>query len=247
MDPCPFVRLTIESLSLKLLHSPTKPLPLSGVHPSTTPCFCKIRIQSFPSRIALLPLSSSSSLSSQSQSQSTTFHLDSTALLRLSAKPLTLSISVYNGPMGRNCGVPTANLLGRVVLPIQLPTSLSSSNTFHNGWFKLCGNREPDPKPSHMLHLLVRSEPDPRFVFHFGGEPECSPVIFQIQENIKQPVFSCKFTADRNYRSQLVHFSLLFANFCFLLLLSKFVIMPTHNSFLNALLTSIKWRKPNCK
>ncbi|PNY11064.1 hypothetical protein L195_g007663 [Trifolium pratense] len=188
MDPCPFLRLIVQSLSLKLLPSPTKPLPLSGVHPSTTPCFCKIRISSLPSTTALLPLSSTSSTTS-----SPAFHFDSAALRRLSGKPLTLSVSVYNGPMSRNCGVRSAKLLGRVLLPIQLPISISSPITFHNGWFKL--NHETDDKPSHLLHLLVRSEPDPRFVFHFGGEPECSPVIFQIQENIKQPVFSCKFSA----------------------------------------------------
>lgn len=61
MDPCPFVRLVVESLTLKLLSSPTKPLTLSNVHPSTTPCFCKIHIHSFPSHTALLPLSSTSS------------------------------------------------------------------------------------------------------------------------------------------------------------------------------------------
>jgi len=198
MDPCPFVRLIVESLTLKLLSSPTKPLPLSNVHPSTTPCFCKIHIPSFPSHTSLLPLSSPSPHSTTS---APAFHLDSAALRRLSSKPFILSISVYNGPMGRNCGVRSAKLLGRVLLPIQLPTSLPSPNTFqfHNGWFKL--NHEAYDKPSHLLHVMVRSEPDPRFVFHFGGEPECSPVIFQIQENIKQPVFSCKFSVDRNYKS----------------------------------------------
>jgi hypothetical protein len=60
---------------------------------------------------------------------------------------------------------------------------------------------EPD-KPAAQMHLTVRSEPDPRYVFQFGGEPECSPVVFQIQGNIRQPVFSCKFSADRNYRSR---------------------------------------------
>ncbi|KAI5383152.1 hypothetical protein KIW84_070529, partial [Lathyrus oleraceus] len=173
MDPCPFVLLIVESLSLKLIPSPTKPPPLSGIHPSTTPCFCKIRIPSFSSHTTLLLLSSLHTTTS-----APAFHLDS-------AKPLTLSISVYTGPMSRNCGV---------------RRSLSSPNTFYSGWLKL--NHERSDKPSHLLLVMVRSEPDPRFVFHFGGEPECSPVIFQIQENIRQPVFSCKFSADRNYKSQ---------------------------------------------
>ncbi|XP_058736063.1 uncharacterized protein LOC131608148 [Vicia villosa] len=192
MDPCPFILLIVESLSLKLLPSPTKPPPLSGIHPSTTPCFCKIRIPSFPSHTALLPLFSTSNPPSSTTS-APAFHLDS-------AKPLTLSISVYTGPMSRSCGIRSAKLLGSVVLPVELPAALSSPNTFYNGWLKL--NHETNDKPSHLLHVLVRSEPDPRFVFHFSGELEYSPVIFQIQENIKQPVFSCKFSADRNYKSQ---------------------------------------------
>ncbi|XP_061371168.1 uncharacterized protein LOC133313772 [Gastrolobium bilobum] len=197
MDPCPFVRLMVESLALKL-PSPTKPAPVSGVHPSTTPCFCKIRIKTFPSHTALLPLSSSNSNSApDSTTSSPAFHLDSAALRRLSGKPLTLTVSVYNGRMGRTCGVRSAKLLGRVVVTVDLLTAVSRSNTFHNGWLKLGKNDKPA-----QLHLLVRSEPDPRFVFQFGGEPECSPVVFQIQGNISQPVFSCKFCADRNYRSR---------------------------------------------
>ncbi|KAG4999155.1 hypothetical protein GLYMA_08G032200v4 [Glycine max] len=204
MDPCPFIRLIVESLALKLPSSPAKPPPLSGVHPSTTPCFCKIRINTFPSHTAILPLSSSAS-SPDTTTSAPAFHLDPAALRRLSSKPLTLTLSVYNGPMGRSCGVRGAKLLGRLHLTINLPAALSrsSANTFHNGWLNLGGGGpHNNNKPSAQLHLVVRSEPDPRFVFQFGGEPECSPVVFQIQGNIRQPVFSCKFSADRNYRSR---------------------------------------------
>ncbi|KAL2490889.1 Protein of unknown function (DUF1005) [Abeliophyllum distichum] len=41
---------------------------------------------------------------------------------------------------------------------------------------------------------LLGAEPDPRFVFKFDGEPECSPQIFQVNGNVKQPVFTCKFS-----------------------------------------------------
>ncbi|XP_027359399.1 uncharacterized protein LOC113868045 [Abrus precatorius] len=194
MDPCPFVRLMVESMALKLPLA-TKPSPLSGVHPSTTPCFCKIRINNLPSQTALLPLCSSTGDSSPDTTTSAAgFHLDSAALRRLSAKPLTLRVAVYTGSMARACGVTSAKLLGRVLVTINLNDALSRSNTFHHGWLKLGS--------SARLHLLVRSESDPRFVFQFGGEPECSPVVFQIQENIRQPVFSCKFSADRNSRSR---------------------------------------------
>lgn len=101
--------------------------------------------------------------------------------------------------MGRTCGVSSGKLLGRVMVPVDLAGLESRTGVFQNGWMKL--GAEPD-KPAARLHITVRSEPDPRYVFQFGGEPECSPVVFQIQGNIRQPVFSCKFSADRNYRSR---------------------------------------------
>ncbi|XP_059634882.1 uncharacterized protein LOC132277148 isoform X2 [Cornus florida] len=200
MDPCPFVRLIIDSLALKL------PLATrragSGVYPSTTPCYCKLRIKSFPSQTALIPLCSGAAGDSSppdSATSSAGFHIDSATLRRLSGKSIALRVSVYTGRMGRTCGVTSGKLLGRVNISINLEGAESRASVFQNGWMKL-GN-EP-AKPAARLHLTVRAEPDPRFVFQFGGEPECSPVVFQIQENIRQPVFSCKFSADRNARSR---------------------------------------------
>ncbi|KAK9075969.1 hypothetical protein SSX86_004299 [Deinandra increscens subsp. villosa] len=197
MDPCPFLRLTIESLSLKL--SPTAAtLPsASAVHPSATPCYCKLRIKNLPPQTALLPLSSDPHSPSASAA-AVNFHLDPTALRRLQSKPLLLIVSVHTGRMGRTCGFRGGKLLGRVVVAVNIDGSGSGFKpvVFQNGWMKL-GN-----EPVASLHLKVRTEPDPRFLFQFGGEPESSPVVFQIQGNIRQPVFSCKFSADRNSRSR---------------------------------------------
>lgn len=201
MDPCPFVRLIVESLALKLPLAATKPAG-PGVHPSATPCFCKLKIKSFPSQTALLPLSASSNDAPPETSNSALgFHLDATAIRRLSAKPITLRLSVYTGRMGSSCGVNSGKLLGRGHVIIDLSGAESKPIVFFNGWLKLGSETE---KPSRRLHLMVRAEPDPRFVFQLGGEPECSPVVFQIQgnSNIRQPVFSCKFSADRNSRSR---------------------------------------------
>ncbi|XVF49085.1 hypothetical protein PTKIN_Ptkin03bG0240200 [Pterospermum kingtungense] len=194
MDPCPFVRLIVESLALKL-PQPTKPAG-SGVYPTTTPCFCKLRLKNFPSQTALLPLSNSSGDSPPESSTSAAgFHLDALTLRRLSGKPMTLHVEVYTGRMAHTCGVSCGKLVGRVQVTMNLGVSQTRPSVFQNGWMKL-GN-DPD-KPTSKLHLTVRAEPDPRFVFQFGGEPECSPVVFQIQSNIRQPVFSCKFSADRS-------------------------------------------------
>ncbi|XP_043718992.1 uncharacterized protein LOC122666940 [Telopea speciosissima] len=199
MDPCPFVRLIVESLAIKLPQA-SKPAG-SGVHPSSTPCFCKLRLKNFsPSQTVLLPLSSASGDSpSDSATSSAEFHLEPIILRRLAAKPTALHLSVYTGRMGRTCGMSSGKLLGRVRVNIDMKGTEYRASVFQNGWLKL--GKEPD-KPSARLFLVVRAEPDPRFVFQFGGEPECSPVVFQIQGNIRQPVFSCKFSADRNSRSR---------------------------------------------
>ncbi|WCJ42590.1 hypothetical protein M5689_023389 [Euphorbia peplus] len=198
MDPCPFVRLIVESLSLKLPVA-TKPAG-SGVHPSTTPCFCKLTIKNYPSQNVLLPLSSNPHDSPPDTSSSALgFHLDALAIRRFSGKPLSLRLEVYTGRMGHTCGVSSGKLLGRVHVSVDLGNAVTGPRVFQNGWLKL--GSQPD-KPSAGIHVLVRSEPDPRYVFQFGGEPECSPVVFQIQGNIRQPVFSCKFSADRNSRSR---------------------------------------------
>ncbi|KAF5726030.1 hypothetical protein HS088_TW23G00767 [Tripterygium wilfordii] len=198
MDPCPFVRLIVESLALKLPLA-TKPAG-PGVHPSATPCFCKIRIKNFPSLTALLPLSASTGESPpESTASALGFHLDGATLRRLSGKPVTLRVSVYTGRMGSTCGVSSGKLLGRVKVSMDFAGAEAKLCLFQNGWVKLGSETG---KTSARLHLVVRAEADPRFVFQFGGEPECSPVVFQIQENRSQPVFSCKFSADRNSRSR---------------------------------------------
>lgn len=205
MDPCPFVRLIIESLALKLPSSPAKPAG-PGVYPSSTPCYAKLKLSNFPSQTALIPLCTAEQSSSSSPDYSTSsagFHLDPTTLRRLSTKPIiTLKVSVFTGRMGRTCGVSCGKLLGSVKMCINVGGAQSKSSVYQNGWIKLGLTGNGPNKPVAKLHVVVLSEPDPRFVFQFGGEPECSPVVFQIQQNIRQPIFSCKFSADRNNRSR---------------------------------------------
>ncbi|XP_016472803.1 uncharacterized protein LOC107794788 [Nicotiana tabacum] len=200
MDPSPFVRLIIESLALKLPLAATKPSGHHAIHPSTTPSYAKLKLKSFPSQITVLPLSPASTDPTPPDSSAVAagFHLDAVALRRLSAKPVTLHVSVFTGRMGHTCGVSSGKLIGSVQVSIDLSGTNSEARVFQNGWMKLAAGE----KPGAMLHLVVRAEPDPRFVFQFGGEPECSPVVFQVQGNRSQPVFSCKFSADRNNRSR---------------------------------------------
>ncbi|KAJ4962182.1 hypothetical protein NE237_022121 [Protea cynaroides] len=208
MDPCPFVQLLVGNLALKI---PVASKPArSVVHPSSSPCFCKISLQNFPLQTSIVPLIPPESQfpDGQAQTISASFHLSKTDLEKLAAKSIfaakpCLTIAIYTGRSGTTCGVNSGKLLGRVLVPLGLEGTESRSCVFYNGWISIGKNAKGS---SAHLHLNVRAEPDPRFVFQFDGEPECSPQVFQIQGNIRQPVFSCNFcfrnSRDRHQRSR---------------------------------------------
>ncbi|KAL5700651.1 hypothetical protein ACHQM5_026071 [Ranunculus cassubicifolius] len=130
------------------------------------------------------------------QSLSVSFHLSNADLEKLAGKSLfagkpCLKIAIYTGRRGTTCGVNSGRLLGRVSVPLDLSGTEIRSSVFHNGWVSVGKDAKGT---STQLHLNVKAEPDPRFVFQFEGEPECSPQVFQIQGNIRQPVFTCKFS-----------------------------------------------------
>lgn len=216
MDPCPFVRLVVGNLALKIPVA-AKPSP-TVVHPSTSPCFCKIHLKNFPQQMAVVPLIPPENAfpdgGHQSPSFAASFHLTGSDLNKLVSKSIFagkphLKIAIYTGRRGTTCGVSSGRLLGKVSVPLDLAGTESRSAVFHNGWISVGrGAKGGGGAASAQLHLSVRAEPDPRFVFEFEGEPECSPQVFQIQGSIRQPVFSCKFSfrnnGDRNMRSRSV-------------------------------------------
>ncbi|KAF5178680.1 formin-like protein [Thalictrum thalictroides] len=217
MDPCPFVRILIGNLALKI---PVASKPArSGVHPSSSPCFCKIRLKYFPLQTSIVPLippeTQFPDSTQQIQTLAASFHLSKADLDKLAAKSLfgskpCLKISIYTGRRGTTCGVNSGRLLGKVSIPLDLNGTELKSSVFHNGWIYVGKDASSGSgvkgttttTNTTQMHLNVRAEPDPRFVFQFDGEPECSPQVFQIQGNIRQPVFTCKFSfrnsGDRN-------------------------------------------------
>ncbi|XWS25451.1 hypothetical protein CRYUN_Cryun27aG0069400 [Craigia yunnanensis] len=209
MDPCAFVRLTVGNLVLKI---PVASKPArSVVHPSSSPCFCKIKLKNFPLKTAIVPYISPENQfpDNQIQIQAATFHLSKADIDKLAAKSIffakpCLRIAIYTGRRGNTCGVNSGRLLGKVSMPLDLAGTESRACVFHNGWISV--GKEVNKGSSAQFHLNVKAEPDPRFVFQFDGEPECSPQVFQIRGSIPQPVFTCKFsfrnTGDRNQRSR---------------------------------------------
>ncbi|XAR48457.1 hypothetical protein NMG60_11031279 [Bertholletia excelsa] len=208
MDPCPFVRLSIGNLALKIpvASKPTR----TAVHPSSSPCFCKIKLKSFPLQTAVVPHMPPESQfpDSQVQAPAAAFHLSKADLERFAGKSLFsgklyLKIAIYTGRRGATCGVNSGMLLGKVSVPLDLAGTESRACVFHSGWISVGKDAKGS---SAQFHLNVKAEPDPRFVFQFDGEPECSPQVFQIRGNVRQPVFTCKFSfrsnADRHQRSR---------------------------------------------
>ncbi|XP_074566394.1 uncharacterized protein LOC141823014 [Curcuma longa] len=213
MDPCPFVRLVVESLALKL--PPVAKIAVPGVHPSSTTCFCSIRLQDFPAQTAPLPLALGptssgtnmmdvAGIATPASSSRVVISLDPAALQRMSGRPAILTVVVYAGRSGKySCALASGRrLLGQVRVAVDLEATAGRAAVVQSGWVSMGSGQR-----AARLHLVVRTEPDPRFVFQFGGEPECSPVVYQIQGAggsggggsgiIRQPVFSCRFSADR--------------------------------------------------
>jgi hypothetical protein len=204
MDPCPFVRVLVGNLALKM---PAPPPPSSaarsgssaGVHPAAAPCHCRIRLDKLPPQLAAAPLlpPSSSRDDDQTGAFGAAFHL-SRADLDRARRLARLKVAVYAGRSGATCGVGGAGrLLGKVVVPLDLKAAAEGKPVvFHSGWVAVGKPRRAGRKPAAaMLNLTVRAEPDPRFVFEFDGEPECSPQVMQVQGGMRQPMFSCRFSS----------------------------------------------------
>ncbi|KAI3672720.1 hypothetical protein L6452_38817 [Arctium lappa] len=210
MDPCPFVRLTVGNLALRI--PVASKAARSVIHPSSSPCFCKIKLKNFPVYTAVVPFFPPESHNLELQTLAATFHLSKSHLEKLVAKSLfagklCLKISIFTGRRGSSCGLSSGKLLGKVIVPLDLAGTENKACVYHNGWITV-GKDADKSSSSAQFHLNVKAEPDPRFVFQFDGEPVCSPQVFQIQGNIRQPVFTCKFSfrsttaGDRNQRSR---------------------------------------------
>lgn len=193
------------ALRIPVASKPTR----AGIHSSRFPCFCEIKFDKFPVQIAAVPLISVDAPAPDVQNLVASFHLEHSELVKLSKNYSCLGVSnpqlditVYTGRQGSNCGMNLGKVLGKFSVPLDLEGAHERLVVFHNGWVSIGKSSAGDSKAGPQLHLNVRAEPDPRFVFQFDGEPECSPQVLQIQGNIRQPIFSCKFSRDRNSRSR---------------------------------------------
>ncbi|KAK1643778.1 hypothetical protein QYE76_061583 [Lolium multiflorum] len=207
MDPCPFVRVLVGNLALRMPVAPPAAGAGAGVHPFPSPCYCKIRLGKMPCQTApapLVPSDSTTADQSPSGALAAAFHLSKPDLEWFARKPslfspsrgTTLKVSVYAGRKGSACGVSSGRLLGKATISLDLKGAESKPAVLHSGWIPVGKGKAA----AAQLSLTVRAEPDPRFVFEFDGEPECSPQVMQVGGGTmrRQPMFTCKFGCRTN-------------------------------------------------
>jgi len=203
MDPKAFIRLSIGSLGLRApgsKFSSTK----SGIHSLSTPCSCEIRLRGFPVQTTSIPLVSSPEASPDFQNIASSFYLEESNLKALltpgcfSAPHAFLEIVVFAGRKGSHCGVGgKRQQIGTFRLEVGPEWGEGKPVILFNGWIGIGKSKEEGGKSGAELHLRVKLDPDPRYVFQFADETKLSPQIVQLQGTIKQPIFSCKFSQDR--------------------------------------------------
>ncbi|KAG8368524.1 hypothetical protein BUALT_Bualt15G0054600 [Buddleja alternifolia] len=199
MDPCPYVRIVIGNLALKFADKSNL---------SSPSFYCKFKLKGFQTQLCDVSLQNDA-VDSRIHAFFNLSKPELEKLVEKSSKTYSLKIEIYKrnsrGNSSNGCGfVKSGKLLGYVVVQLDLRSILENNgnnkvSVVQNGWVAVGGS-------DLMLHLNVRAEPDPRFVFLFDGEPECSPQVFQVNGNVKQPVFTCKFSfrnsGERNLRSR---------------------------------------------
>ncbi|XP_042504942.1 uncharacterized protein LOC122081760 [Macadamia integrifolia] len=220
MDPQAFVRLSIGSLGLRIPVAASK-TARDGINSSSSPILCEIRLRGFPVQMASVPLISSPEATPELSSIATSFYLEESDVRALLApgcfhpSHAYLEISVFTESQGFNCGVGSKKQqIGTFRLQVGPEWGEGKPVVLHNGWTGIGKSKQEGGKSRAELHLRVKLDPDPRYVFQFEDETALSPQIVQLQGSIKQPIFSCNFSCDRrasqrdpmsNYRSNSVN------------------------------------------
>lgn len=203
MDPQAFIRLSIGSLGLRIPGTALDSTK-SEIHAFSSPCSCEIRLRGFPVQTTSVPLLSSPEATPDSHSIASSFYLEESDLKALLAPSCfysnhaCLEIAVYTGRKGSHCGVGIKRQqIGTFKLEVGPEWGEGKPVILFNGWIGIGKNKQDTGKPGVELHLRVKVDPDPRYVFQFEDVTRLSPQIVQLQGSIKQPIFSCRFSRDR--------------------------------------------------
>ncbi|KAL6659354.1 hypothetical protein ACP70R_003394 [Stipagrostis hirtigluma subsp. patula] len=191
MDPQPFVRLSVGQLGLKL--------PGGNARKASRVCHCEIRLGGFPVQIASVPLIHSSEFNLDPFTNAAVFSLDESDLKALAtpgcfrAPQSYIEVAVYLGRFGAHCVIGgRRRLVGVFRVEVGSEWREGKPVLLHHGW-TVIGKGEARPE----LHLRVRLEADPRYMFLFDDEIALNPQVVQLHGSFRQPIFSCKFIRDR--------------------------------------------------
>ncbi|KAK4605187.1 hypothetical protein RGQ29_013302 [Quercus rubra] len=168
MDPQAFIRLSIGSLWLRIPGAALNSVN-SGIHAISSPCSCEIRLRGFPVQTTSVPLITSPEVTHDSHRRK-----------------------------GSHCGVGIKRQqIGTFKLEVGPEWGEGRPVILFNGWIGIGKSKQESGRPGAELHLRVKLDPDPRYVFKFEDLTRLSPQIVQLQGSIKQPIFSCKFSRER--------------------------------------------------
>ncbi|PSS10055.1 Vacuolar protein sorting-associated protein like [Actinidia chinensis var. chinensis] len=199
MDPQAFIRLSIGALALRV---PGTAKPRFNALES--PCSCEIRLRGFPVQTTSVPLVSSPEAIPDPQSIASSFYLEKSDLKALLtpgcfyASHACLEIAVFSRRKGSHCGIGMKRQqIGTFKLEVGPEWGEGKPAILFNGWIGIGKSTQDNGQHGAELHLRIKLDPDPRYVFQFEDETKLSPQIVQMQGTIKQPIFSCKFSQDR--------------------------------------------------
>lgn len=202
MDPQAFIRLSVGSLALRipkiLLNSSSTSDEKKNF---SSQCSCEIKLRGFPVQTTSVPLMPSLDAAPDHHSVSTSFYLEESDLRALLtpgcfySPHAHLEISVFMGKKSSNCGVGAKRQqIGIFKLEVGPEWREGKPMILFNGWIGIGKNKRDG---GVELHLRVKLDPDPRYVFQFEDVTTLSPQIVQLRGSVKQPIFSCKFSRDR--------------------------------------------------
>lgn len=202
MDPKAFIRLSVGSLGIRVAATAEKSTVPAF---SSSPCVGEVRLRGFPVQSAPIPFISSPEETPNLHSIASSFYLEDSNLKALLtpgcfyASQACLEIVVFTGRKASHCGVGMKRQqIGTFKLKVGPEWGEGKPVVLFSGWIGIGKNKQENArKPGFELHLRVKLDPDPRYVFQFEDETKLSPQIVQLQGNVKQPIFSCKFSRDR--------------------------------------------------
>lgn len=194
MEPRPFVRVAVCGLALRIPVS--SKASRGGVHAAASPCTCEISLPNFPKETVPISLVAPTTAKvPDANNTAASFYLDEPALEKLllpswmRRKSPCLKVTVYLGKQK----------LGTFRLPVGLDWAEGKPAVLYSGWTCIGDAKADEGKPGAgaELHVEVKVEADPRYMFQFEKVTALSPQIIQVSSKNKQSIFSCKFSRDK--------------------------------------------------